>query len=141
MLLGLKEQSWDMPDEMVRASTSFGGGVALSKNICGCLTAAAMAVGMKHGTVEPTGTAPRPAYARTKAVLDRFRERFGTTQCGDLTREWVDDFANRDRVVRCSELLRFTLEQIADVVDRPDESDQWQESWWDDYLNRRDKVR
>ncbi len=29
--------------------------------------------------------APRPAYARTNAILERFRERFGTTQCGDLT--------------------------------------------------------
>ncbi|MBI2887809.1 MAG: C_GCAxxG_C_C family protein [Chloroflexi bacterium] len=130
-----------VPEEMMRAATSFGGGVALSKNICGCLTAAAMAVGLVHGSTEPTGTAPRPAYARTKAVMDRFRECFGTTQCGDLTAPWVQNFAHPDRAYRCGELVRFTLEQLEEVLQRPEESPEWQEAWWADYLSRRDKVQ
>ncbi len=141
MLLGLKGQGWNVPDEMVRAATSFGGGVALSKNICGCLSASAMAVGMKFGTTEPTGTAPRPAYARTKAVIDRFKERFGSTQCGDLTAQWQDDFAHPDRAHRCGDFVRFVLERVTEVAGQRDESPDWQEPWWDDYLNRRDKVQ
>ena len=129
-----------MPEELVKAATSFGGGVALSKNLCGCLSAAAMAVGLKHGTTEPTGTAPRPAYARTKAVMDRFRDRFGTIECGDLTAKWANDFAHPDRAYSCGELLRFTLERVMEVTARSEESPEWQEAWWDDYLNRRDKV-
>jgi len=125
----------------VKASTSFGGGVALSKNICGALSSAAMAVGLKHGTTEPTGVAPRPAYARTKAIMDRFRERFGTTQCGELTAKWENDFAHPARAYRCGELVQFTLEQILEVTSRSEESPEWQESWWDDYLTRRDKVQ
>ena len=140
MLLGVKEQGWDVPEELVRAAVSFGGGVALSKDVCGCVTAAAMAVGLTYGTTEPTGTAPRPAYARTKAVMDRFRERFGTTQCGGLTAPWVDDFANPERAHRCGELVRFTLEQLTDVLARPKVSPEWEEPWWDDYLRRRDTV-
>jgi len=35
VLLGLEEQGCDVPEELVKASTSFVGGVALSKNICG----------------------------------------------------------------------------------------------------------
>ena len=124
----------------MRAATSFGGGVALSKNLCGSLSAAAMAIGMVHGATDPTGTAPRPAYARTKAVLDRFRERFGTSQCGDLTAKWVDDFAHPDRAYRCGEFVRFALEQVIDVSGRSEVSPEWQEPWWDDYLNRRDKI-
>ncbi len=100
-----------------------------------------MAIGLAYGSTEPTGTAPRPAYARTKAILDRFRERFGTTQCGDLTAKWVDDFANPDRAHRCGELVRFTLEQLTDIAARSEESPEWQEPWWDEYLSKRDKVK
>lgn len=125
----------------MKAASSFGGGVGLSKNICGCLTAAAMAVGLKHGSTEPTGTAPREAYARTKAILDRFQARFGTTQCGDITAPWKDDFANRQRVYRCAELVRFTLEQLGDVLAEDKARPEWQEGWWQEYLSRRDKVR
>ncbi len=99
-----------------------------------------MAIGLAYGSTEPTGTAPRPAYARTKAILDRFRERFGTTQCGDLTATWVDDFAHPDRAHRCGELVRFALEQLTDVAAHSEELPEWQEPWWDDYLSRRDKV-
>lgn len=140
MLLGLGEQGWKIPEEIVRAATSFGGGVALSKNLCGCLSAAAMAAGLLYGSLDPTGTAPRSAYARTKAVLDRFRENFGTTQCGELTSQWAHDFAHPDRAYRCGELVRFTLEQLIDVLGRPEEAPNWQEPWWNDYLSRRDKV-
>jgi hypothetical protein len=100
-----------------------------------------MAMGLAYGSTEPTGVAPRPAYARTKAVLDRFREQFGTTQCGDLTAQWVDDFAHPDRARRCGELVRFVLDQIMDIKARSEESPEWQDSWWDDYLNKRDKVK
>jgi C_GCAxxG_C_C family probable redox protein len=114
--------------------------VALSKNICGCLSSAAMAMGLAHGSTDPTGTAPRPAYARTKAVLDRFRDRFGTTQCGELTSRWTDDFAHPDHAYRCGELVGFTLEQVADIAGRSETSPEWEEAWWDDYLSRRDSV-
>lgn len=140
MLLGLKEQGWEIPEELIRASTSFGGGVGLSKNICGCLSSAAMAMGLRFGTTEPTGTAPRPAYARTKAVLDRFSSEFEATQCADLTAPWAGDFAHPDRAHRCGELVRFTLEQIAEIAGHPKESADWEDDWWDDYLTRRDKI-
>ncbi len=113
----------------------------MSKNLCGCLSAAAMAVGLVHGSTDPTGTAPRPAYARTKAVMDRFRERFGTIQCGELTARWADDFAHPERAYRCGELVRFTLDQVAEVAAHSEESPEWQEAWWDDYLSKRDKVK
>ncbi len=112
----------------------------MSKNICGCLSAAAMAVGLLYGSTEPTGTAPRPAYARTKAVMDRFRERFGSTQCGDLTAKWINDFANPERAYRCGDFVRLALEQLTDIAARSEMSPEWQEPWWDDYLGRRDKV-
>ncbi len=130
----------DIPDDFVRAAASFGGGIGLTKNTCGCISAGAMAVGLKYGTLEPPGTAPRPAYARTKAVLDRFRARFGTIDCRDLTAQWPD-FADRERVYRCSELVDFTVEQLRDVFAAERQLPEWEEDWWTNYLTRRDKIK
>lgn len=94
-----------------------------------------------YGSTEPTGIAPRPAYARTKAVMDRFRERFGTTQCGELTARWAHDFAHPERAYRCGDFVRLTLEQLTEIATRAEESADWQEPWWNDYLGRRDKVK
>lgn len=130
----------DVPDDFIKAAASFGGGVGLSKNLCGCISAAAMAAGLKFGRLEPTGTAPRQAYARTKAILDRFRERFGTILCGDLTGQF-QDFASRERVYRCAELVDFVFRELKEVLEAPEERPEWEEPWWQDYLTRRDKVR
>ncbi len=129
-----------MPDDLVRAAASFGGGIGLSKNVCGCITAAAMAVGLKYGSLEPTGKAPGPAYARSKAIIDKFKQRFGSTQCSELTAPFAD-FASRERAYRCGEFVGFVLEELKKVLAAPEEDPEWRESWWEDYLTRRDKIK
>ena len=32
------------------------------------------------------------------------------------------------------------LVEVDRILRQPDESVDWQEPWWDDYLNRRDKI-
>ena len=90
--------------------------------------------------MEPTGTAPRQAYARTKAIIDKFQERYGTLDCRDLTGEF-QDFASRDRVYRCAEILDFVFTELRDVLGTAEERPEWEASWWTDYLTRRDKVK
>ena len=58
VLLGLKAQGLAIVEGLVRAATSFGGGVALSNNMCGFLGAAATAVGLVHGSTDPTARRP-----------------------------------------------------------------------------------
>ena len=140
MLLGLKEEGvLEVPEDIVKAGASFGGGMALSKNVCGSLSAAALAVGLKFGTTEPTGRAPEHAYARTKAIMDRFKARFGSTQCGDLTGQFKD-FGSRERAYMCGVFVDFISREIKDVLEAEEELPEWREDWWDDYLNRRDKI-
>lgn len=130
----------DIPEDLARAGTSFGGGVGLTKNLCGCITAAGLAVGLKYGHLEPTGTAPRQAYARTKAIVDKFQQKYGTLNCRDLTGQF-QDFASRERVYRCAEIVDFVFQELREVLSAPEERPEWQEGWWQDYLARRDKVR
>lgn len=130
----------DIPEELARAGASFGGGVGLTKNLCGCITAAGLAVGLKYGHLEPTGTAPRPAYARTKAIVDKFQQKYGTLNCRDLTSQF-QDFASRERVYRCAEIVDFVFNSLREVLAAPEERSEWAEAWWGDYLARRDKVR
>ena len=130
----------DVPKDLVRAATSFGGGIGLTKNICGCITAAALAVGLKYGSLEPTGIAPGPAYARSKAITDKFEQRFGSTQCKELTAPFTD-FGSRERAYQCGEFIEFVIEELKEVLFTPEEDPQWREPWWEDYLSRRDKIR
>lgn len=129
----------DVPDHLVKAATSLGGGIGLSKNICGTITAAALAVGLRFGSLEPTGKAPGPAYARTKAIMDRFKEQFGSTQCGMLTAQFVD-FGSPARVYRCADFVGFVVDQLSEIIRAPHEDTHWREDWWEDYMSRRDKI-
>lgn len=130
----------DVPEALVRAATSFGGGVGLSKNLCGCVSAAAMAVGLKFGDLTPVAKAAGPAYARTKAVVERFRERYGTVLCGELTGQFRD-FASPERAYRCGEIVGFVSEQVKEILAGGEEQPGWREAWWEDYLSRRDKIK
>lgn len=118
-----------------------GGGVGLSKNLCGAVNAAALAVGLRFGSTQPTGVAPQEAYLGAKRVVDRFQQRFGSVQCGELTKPWESNFANRERVYRCADFVAFVFEELRDVLSRESPDPSWSDPWWDDYLRRRDQVR
>jgi hypothetical protein len=99
-----------------------------------------MAVGLKYGSLKPKGKAPGPAYARSKAILDRFKEAFGSTQCGALTAQFVD-FGSPARAYRCGDFVGFVAEQLKEVLEAKEEDPQWREDWWEDYMTRRDKIQ
>ncbi len=112
----------------------------MTKNICGTLTAAALAVGLKYGSLDPTGKAPGPAYARTKAIMDVFKEQFGNLQCSGLTAQFVD-FGSPARAYRCGDYVGFVVEEMKHILRAPREDPKWREDWWEDYMSRRDKIK
>ncbi len=99
-----------------------------------------MAIGLKYGSLEPKGTAPGPAYARSKAIIDKFKKRFGSTQCRELTAPF-DDFASPERAYQCGKFVEFVLDELKKILAAPGEEPEWRESWWEDYLTRRDKIQ
>jgi C_GCAxxG_C_C family probable redox protein len=66
-----------------RIATPFGGGIARSASICGCVTGAIMGIGLKHGRVKTTEDRLK-AYAMATAFMNAFEKRFGSIICYDL---------------------------------------------------------
>lgn len=71
-------------DFQPRIATAFGGGVCGSQGLCGALTGALMAVGLKIGRRHPGGD-KLPAYQEGRALLNWFEGQKGTVCCRDLT--------------------------------------------------------
>lgn len=83
VLLTLAEH-YGMESPLVpRIATPFGGGIARSASICGCVTGAIMGIGMKHGRMQTTDDRLK-AYAMAANFMNAFERRFGSIICYDL---------------------------------------------------------
>lgn len=68
-----------------RVATCFGGGLGRRGEICGALSGALIAVGLRHGRRRGEGPeAKERSYERAARVVDDFRGRFGTVLCCEL---------------------------------------------------------
>lgn len=72
-------------DQSLRLSSAFGGGICRTAGVCGAVTGALMALGLRHGgcTVADPSTKTR-VYALGQDLMDRFRARHGSTLCREL---------------------------------------------------------
>jgi C_GCAxxG_C_C family probable redox protein len=69
----------------LKVSAAFGGGICRTGNICGAVSGALMAIGMKYGQTD----AARPqdksnTYAKGKEFMDAFRAKNGSCECKNL---------------------------------------------------------
>ena len=106
----------DVPSEAIKACSAFKTGIGGVKgDLCGCLLAGLVTVGIKYG--RDNNTDDIAAVNRKSAKLyDRFKEKYGTLRCDELTKEFrtedPDVFASKERKELCSEIVRFTVEEL-----------------------------
>jgi C_GCAxxG_C_C family probable redox protein len=68
-----------------RVSGAFGGGMARTASICGVVTGAMMAIGLKHGMVIPSDQRSKErTYTITKSFFEEFKTLHGSLVCKDL---------------------------------------------------------
>ncbi len=71
----------------MRVAAGFGAGMGRSQELCGAVTGAVMAIGLKHGAPRPDDAeAKERTYALTRELMERFRAEFGSCLCRDLLR-------------------------------------------------------
>ena len=68
----------------LRLASSFGGGVARHRDICGAVSGCAMVLGVLYGHDEPDRDKCAEHYARVSEFLNRFAEENGSVICRDL---------------------------------------------------------
>jgi C_GCAxxG_C_C family probable redox protein len=83
VLLTLAEHHGIESTLIPKIATPFGGGIARSSSICGCVTGALMGIGMKHGRMK-TADDRLKAYAMATDFMNAFEKRFGSIICYDL---------------------------------------------------------
>ena len=67
-------------------ASGFGGGIGRCGEVCGSLSGAVMALGLKYGRSDPKdGRAKDFLYARSEEIIQDFEEEFGNIQCLSLT--------------------------------------------------------
>jgi C_GCAxxG_C_C family probable redox protein len=80
-------ERWNIvPDVSLRVSAGFGGGIARSAGICGCVTGGIMALGLAQHGIDPE--ANRSEKEKTAEVcrqfMRTFQERNGSNLCSEL---------------------------------------------------------
>lgn len=90
---------FNLPEQtLMQLGSCCGGGMGLTGNICGALTAAALAEGMRY---EGLPTEKAAAYGSFRALHDDFRTKHGHVLCPDLKKAGID----------CNTLIWSTIEQ------------------------------
>jgi C_GCAxxG_C_C family probable redox protein len=73
------------PEWALKVSGPFGGGMGRLGEVCGAVTGAFMAIGLRHGRVRADDLETKErAYALVQEFTDRFIERHGTVLCREL---------------------------------------------------------
>ena len=110
------------PDGIQRAATALGGGIARSGLACGCLTGAALAVGLRMGRTSPDDTDSKErAYRVVSGVARRLAAEFGTTECRKLTgldfnQKNPQEELDRVHAEVCSKVVRFVAAAAAEEI-------------------------
>jgi len=116
----LGELASDLPLDAWKLSTGFGGGIGLYGDTCGVLAGAAMAVGAVHGRSDLPEAETRQdvldasrrqlytdpgLYRIFNQLPNWFRDRYGCTQCRELTARWHGDWLCREHALFCREII------------------------------------
>ncbi len=116
-------EHWNGKNELVpKLATAFGGGIGRSGSVCGALTGAVMALGVKHGTNESSLEKRLKAYELAHNLYKRFEEKHGTVMCReligyDLSNPEELEKARRSNVFqeKCAGFVRSAVEMLAEL--------------------------
>ena len=132
-ITGLKD------DGLAKASTGFAGGIGGTQSVCGALTGAALALGIKYGRdvsylegpAEAALNKQAEAVEQTARLTKWFEREFGSILCSalrqshmgtDLSRDvpWQQEWADQlGMSVRCAEIAAKTARRALAMLDDP----------------------
>lgn len=109
---------------MPRIATGFGAGLARHGEVCGALSGAIMALGLKFGRERGDDNEAKAAiYAKVKQLMEAFEKHFGTISCRELTgcdlmsEEGFKRFASLDMHNQlCPQFVAFAVEEVLAIV-------------------------
>jgi C_GCAxxG_C_C family probable redox protein len=99
-----------------RFATAFGGGIARQGYTCGCLTGAAMAVGMLAGRTAPDDLAGKDrVYASVVRLFGKFKAQAGAVDCREISDLKFDQLTHLNV---CCPLVGFAARIACEEIER-----------------------
>jgi C_GCAxxG_C_C family probable redox protein len=104
----------------LKITSVFGGGIDRTGNVCGAVTGALMAIGLKYGekqTMEPLGS-----HGAAGEFIEKFRERNGTIICKKLinhdllTKEDIDHAFKTGALNNCPRFVKDAAEILEQML-------------------------
>lgn len=105
-----------MPEEILCMATGFGGGIGHTKNQCGAISGAVMAVGLEKGRTNPFGPKEEmgqrishlqngiyPCFAE---LVEEIKEEYGTLICSEMSQPF-GDFDSKPRKKNCMQIIAY----------------------------------
>ena len=132
VLVGLKA-CFDIPDDLIRASTNLCGGAGAASGSCGTYTCAQLALGLKYNHSPEEELANEELFHVTHVkfieLRDRFLKEFGTTLCPEIHKqvfgrsyiytnpEDAEAYGKvADHHIRCGETVERATRLIAEML-------------------------
>lgn len=97
--------------DLIKATSSFGGGIVGQRQVCGAVSGMCMMVGIKNGYDTPERGEIKQSHKETIAnICNEFQEKAGSITCGELLR--LEGFSQipSDKNLSCSELVKLGVE-------------------------------
>ena len=122
MLLAVAEAHGIESDLLPRIATGFCSGLARTGGPCGALNGGIMGLNLLTGRSEPGAPVDRN-YALVGELIDRFEDRFGSTNCKTLTEvdlgteEGRTAFREKNQIANCLNYVEMVTRLTLSIVD------------------------
>ena len=125
LLAFMETHETGMPTEILALSTGFGAGIGHTKNICGAITGAVMALGLEKGRKNPfEAETPRERAGELKEIYPVFADmtheienRYGSLLCSEITGP-LGDFNGKERRKNCQEIIGYCARLAAKYAEK-----------------------
>ncbi len=95
-------------DTAYRLAESFGGGIAGTRNICGALVGAIIALG--YFSSEGLGTSSKhETYKKTRELMDAFEQLSGATVCSEILK------VNEQKSIECDSVVKNAIKAVEQI--------------------------
>lgn len=115
----------DLPDDILCMASGFGGGIGHTKNICGAVTGAVMALGTVRGRRNPFGPKDElsdrikhlqnDVYPTFGQMIEEIESHYGTLICKEMSSTF-DDFESKPRKKNCMEIISYCSQLVTEYA-------------------------
>lgn len=110
----------NLPDETICLASGFGGGMGHTKNTCGAITGAVLALGSIRGRKNPFAKETpaerahelKDVYAPFGDMINEIEDTYGTLICKELSNPH-GDFQSRERKKNCQQIIGYCASLVA----------------------------